>query len=471
MKTPLPFTNGFYLDPALPVSAQRLVNWYVGIKEVNALSQEVLYGTPGITQKLTTGLTSSVNRSGAPMNGVPYFLNGQNLYKINADFTATDVGDIPGQDRCWFADNGTQLMILRPGIAGYVCDGTTTSQIVDAGFTASGNPLAMIFVDGYFLAVTDQKKYIISAVNDGFTWNALDFGTAESDPDGLVAPIKYNNQPFLMGEVSGEAVQNTGNADFPFERLGIFLDKGVAAPFSLINIQGGFIFIGNGKNEAPAIWLYGGVIEKLSTVPIDKLLQDLTSEELESVYAWTYAQRGAYFIGFALPTTTIVYDTTAKRWHERQSYSSGEQRKYRVSCIVQAYNKVLCADVYDGRIGELDPDVTSEYGEIIVSEVVTQPFQNNMQGLTVPSLEWTMDGGTTLDPLEDPQISLETSRNNRIWNFRGMRSAGEIGQYDERPIWRRLGHFPRFASLRFRYSGTGKRTMIQLTADVRGMSK
>jgi hypothetical protein len=210
---------------------------------------------------------------------------------------------------------------------------------------------------------------------------------------------------------------------------------------------------------------------KLSTVPIDKLIQDLTPEQLAQVYVWTYAQRGAYFVGFALPTTTLVYDTTAKRWHERQSYTGGAQGRYRISTILQAYNRVLCADVYDGRIGELDPDLTTEYDGDIVSEVVTQPFQNNMQGLVLPLLELTMETGVTDDPDSDAEISLETSSNNRTWLDRGNRSVGQQGQYGYRPIWKRLGKFDRWVSLRFRLSGRVRRTVIQLTADVRGLGK
>jgi hypothetical protein len=61
--------------------------------------------------------------------------------------------------------------------------------------------------------------------------------------------------------------------------------------------------------------------------------------------------------------------------------------------VVKAYNNILCGDIYDGRIGQFDPDVYTEYGNTIVRRVATQPFQNNVQSVFFPSLELTVESG------------------------------------------------------------------------------
>ena len=59
----LPIANGFYISDSLPISAQECVNWYPNIVQAPALSQETLFGTPGLVQQATTGtLTEDINR-------------------------------------------------------------------------------------------------------------------------------------------------------------------------------------------------------------------------------------------------------------------------------------------------------------------------------------------------------------------------------------------------------------------------
>ena len=66
----LPITNGFYISPSLPLSAQECLNWYPNISETAALSQENLFGTPGIVQLVTSGTIQNQNRGMHEMSGV-----------------------------------------------------------------------------------------------------------------------------------------------------------------------------------------------------------------------------------------------------------------------------------------------------------------------------------------------------------------------------------------------------------------
>lgn len=225
-------------------------------------------------------------------------------------------------------------------------------------------------------------------------------------------------------------------------------------------------------NESPAVWaLAGNSTQKVSTNAIDGLLQALTEDELSQVYAWTYASKGSYFVGFALPETTIVYDLTAQRWHERQSYIDSEMQAYRVASVVTAYGKVICSDVYDGRIGELTPDYYYEYGNAIIRPVVTQPFQNNMQSIFFPALELTMEAGVGNSDCPDPVITLERSTDGKTWQAARPRAIGKIGEYKRRAIWRRNGRASRFELFRFTLSDPVKPVMMQLTATLEGGAK
>jgi hypothetical protein len=477
----LPITSGFYVSPSLPLSAQECLNWYVNVSEAPALSPENLFGTPGLVELVSSGTIEEQNRGMHEMAGIAYAVNGSVLYKIVetitggvATYSLTSLGTITGTAQCSIADNGTQLMVLVPGGDGYIYNHVTDTfaQITDTDFDANGNPQFVVFIDSYFVCTTDTKKFICSAPNDGLSYNALDFGTAESDPDVTVAPIVFKNQLFISGSQTIEAFQNVGGTDFPFQRTGLFLQKGVYAPYSLINAQDTVVWVGGGENEGPSIWaLSGNDTAKISSTPIDNLLQALTLDQLQSIYAWAYSQNGAYFIGFTLPTTTLVFDLTAKRWHERRSVLDGDLSRYRVRAICKAYNQILCGDFVDGRIGRIDPLVYTEYENTIIRRVATQPFQNNLKSIFVPSLELTVESGVGNDDVVNPVISLERSADGKTWSDARTRSIGEVGEYDRRAIWRRNGRVSRFEIFRFTLTDAVKPVILQLNAEIIGGTK
>ena len=403
------------------------------------------------------------------MNGVPYFVIGSKLYSMSSSYALTDHGQIVGSGRVSMADNGTQLLLLVPGGNGYIYNhvADTFAQITDADFTANGNPQQVVFIDGFFCLTTDTKKFIVSALNDGLAYNALDFGTAESDPDEIVAPIVFKNQLFIGGSQTIEAFQNIGGADFPFQRTGLFLSKGISSPFSIQSIQDTFVFIGAGANESPAIWaLSGNNVSKISTTAIDKELSALTETQILQIYSWAYAEKGAYFVGFALPSTTLVYDTISQRWHERKSFIDGSLGAYRVTALVRAYNQLWAGDLADGRVGLLGQNIYTEYGEKIRRAIVTQPFQNNMESFVLPEIELTVESGVGNSSAVDPQVGLERSVDGKLWSDARYRSIGKVGEYNRRVIWNRNGRASRFELFRFTISDPVKPVFIQMTADI-----
>ena len=474
---PLPIANGSYQEQSLPASAQRCVNWYPHFLDVEGLSSAILYGTPGLRQVATAGSTIIVaNRGSHRMSGKAYFVQGTSLMRLNADHSLDNLGTISGIGRVSMADNGTQLMILVPGGNGYIftADPDLLVQITDADFTASGNPRQVVFLDGYFICTTDQgDTFIVSAINDGTSWNALDFGTAESSPDSGVTPFVFKNQLYIAGERTIEAFQNIGGADFPFQRSGLFFDRGITSEFAVANTSEAVVFLGAGESEEPAIWALGGTtMEKVSTKAIDQILSRLSEAELAAVFAWSYGQAGHYFVGFQLPDTTIVYDLSTGRWSDRQSRvmsgTSWDIISHRAASYLACYGEIFCGDTEDGRIGILDADTYAEYGNDIVRSVTLQPFQNNMKPMFLPEIEATVESGVGTATL-DPQISFSISRDGGK-NFADPRSRGmgKIGEYNRRAIWRRNGRSARFDVYRFEMSDQVKPTLLQVTAEVTG---
>jgi len=485
-KINIPVDNGFYVSDSLQNANMLCTNWFPNKPQVEgALSQGNLIGGAGITQMLTTGTVEQVNRGMHVKSGKPYFLNGTSLIRVDRfvdefgveAFTSVELGTIPGTERVSMADNGTELMVLVPGGSGYIIDetsGTPFVEITAPGFTASGAPQIVVFIDSYFVCSTDSKKFIRSDSNQGTVWNALNFFTAESDPDDIVSLQVYNNKLFVLGsEVTEEFNNNAGI----FQRTGFFIDKGCFAKFSTIATNNSFMWIGGGTNESPAIWtLNGNTPVKISTTAIDSALQDFSLEEIQQAFAYSYAQNGAYFVGFSLPTRTFEINTITGKWNERTSQiinSKGftEVIRWRVNSLGTAYNRVLCGDSQDGRIGSIEVDTYTEYGSEIIRTFSTQVISDQGNSLTMSQLEATMEAGVGDLVTEDPKIRISFAADGKSFGNELTRSIGGIGQFEQRAIWYRLGRFPRMVVIKVEMSDPVKPVFIKLEANIRANNR
>jgi len=467
----LPIGQGYYESRSLPMSAQECTNWYVHMPSVEALSRSILLGTPGLTEVARTSDDVEQNRGSHAIGGVPFFVSGNSLYKVTRSgspdgdvFSSVKVGDIEGTGRVSMADNGTQLMILVPGGKGYIYT-TSLSEITSTGFTANGNPQLTVFIDGYFVVTTDTKKWIVSALNDGTSWDALDFSTAESDPDNIVAPVVYNNQIYIVGSTTTEGFHNVGGAGFPFQRSNMFLDTGCAAPFSLVQSLQSFFMIGAGENDSPAVWQFtGNDFEKKSSPAIDYALSQYSDSQMEESFSYTYAIQGDYFVVFAFPDRAYVYNQTTGIWHTQTSVVGEDSHRWRVNSIVSAYGKLLVGDAWDGRIGVVDPEEYGEYTNDIVRVAAFQPFANDTNPVIFPAIELTMESGAGSALVPSPKISMAISQDGKTFNYERTRDIGKVGDYSRRIIWRKNGRYPRFCVIRMRLSDQIKPIIIKMEA-------
>jgi len=482
VKTQLEIANGFYVSDSLPLSAQRCINWIPVIPQAAALNQRALFDAPGLT---LFGTAAGINRGAQEMKEVPYFVNGNTLYSVDALGASTAHGTIEGTGRVSLANNGQYLVVVVPGGKAYAFNNadSTLTEITDIDFTAR-KANTVVFKDGYFVySSADGSVFFNSSLNDPFTYSGLDFGTAEINPDRIVALHVNHNELFVTGLETIELFQNVGGAGFPFQRIpGANIQKGVHAKFSLVEFDNTFLFIGGGLNEGSAVWKVSGSssAQKISSSAIDNAIQEFTRDEIANAFAWTYSAGGCFFAGFTLesdriPCKTFVYDATTsalagqQTWHERQS--GVIDNSWRVNSIVSAHGQLLVGDSQGGNIGFIDKSNYTEYGDIMVQERTSQPFQAGGLPIFAGEVQLTMESGVglTLGQGSDPQIRMDYSDDGaRTFSSEFSRSYGKIGEYSSLPTWRRQGRIPRHRVLRFKTSEPVKSVIIKLEADVEG---
>lgn len=474
----LEIATGFYQSDSLPLVAQRCINWEPIVPQANALNRRALFDVRGIAEKSLTGDTiSGINRGAMVLDGVPFYINGQNLYSIDVASVVTDHGTIVGASRVSLATSSRFLVIVVPGSISYVFDNNDDSltEITDPDFQVSDT---VSFKDGFFIfTASDGEQFFVSNLNQPLVYSALDFGSADVRPDKIVASHVNHNELYVLGEETIELFQNIGGSGFPFRRVpGANIQKGLFARDAVIDFDNSFTFLGGDVNELAAVWrVGGGGVQKISTSAIDNAIQEYTADEISAAFMMTYAYGGNFFLAITftstvIPSKTFVYDATTsaatgqQTWHERQS--GIDDNKWRVTSIVSAYGNILVGDEEDGRIGVLDKDTHTEYGAVIKRQKVSMPFEIDLFPLFVSQMKLTMETGVgTINGL-DPQIMLEISDDGaRTWSNGWLRSYGKIGDYEAVPAWRRQGRVPRDRVVRFTTTEPVKSVLIRLDVD------
>jgi len=483
--TALNFADGFNQSASLPSMNRQCTNWYPKFVEDGDVVLKRLFGTPGLNQIATTGGVAEINRGAHVMDGLTYFVNGTSLYRLNdntgSGFTTTNLStasgvDIDGSGKVAMADNGIQLMILVPGGNGFIFnkDSTVLVRITDLDFVANGLPQTVKFIDSFFMVTTDSKKFIISAVNDGLNWNPLDFGTAESDPDIIAGLTNFKNEAYIFGSQTVESFDNIGGIDFPFQRNGLFLDKGLFSRLSVVNTSDTFMFVGGSENEDPAIWSFqGNSLVRVSNTGIDLLLNALTPSQLDEVVGYTYSQDHSTFVAWELPDETIVYGLDTGKWHLRRSEVPDIAGNimtigWRATALISAYGKLICFDTQDGRVGEVSRDFFDEYGTNIQRTFDVNPLRNEKAAFAVPRLEITMEAGVGDATTTAPKIRMKSSRDSKTFTGEKSRDIGAQGEFSKRAVFRRLGRFKQYGLFRFLFSEKVKPVVIRVDAEIVG---
>lgn len=471
MRLPFPIAQGFYVDESIPIAAQRCVNFHVHIPQTKTITDGALIGSAGIDFALD-------EYSAVPVRGL--YAYGDSVYTIKSDgvYSVTYIEDvygnrtytetivdssvIAGDEPIIMSDNGVQLMFVAPDynntLNAWAYNKNTTVLTQVSGIDFDGPVSYVTYMLGYFVFLKkDSNVFFCSDLRDGLTYDALDFGNAESDPDNLVAAEPLNGVLYLFGSTTCEqwyAPGSTG-AGFPFVKAAAgTIQKGCTAPrslapFTMLSDTGDtvdcLVWIGAGKNEKPAIWATtGGAPKKISTPAIDVLINSGGIENLSQAYQCNWSSRGHSFITFTVPDVCCVqYDSTTGLWATRESKFDGNVIPWRVGGLVTAYDVQIVSDNLDGRLGIMDDEIYTEYGENIASYAVFPATDNGGKPFTVNSLELMMETGTCpIGATPEVRISI-SSDGGRTFSPDISLEMGETGDYERRLMWDMLGRYDR----------------------------
>lgn len=463
--------NGIYSDNGPDLRTSYPVNM-IPVPKESGVSSGFLRPAYGIVQN---GTGIGADRGGINWNGTCYRAMGTNLVSVSSTGSVQYLGDIEGYDNklVSFDYSFDRLAIASNGKLFY-WNGSTLTEVTDPDL---GKVIDVIWIDGYFMT-TDGEFLVVTELSNPTQVNPLKYGSAEADPDPIVALIRLRNEVYALNRNTIEVFDNVGGEFFPFERIdGAQIQKGCVGTHACCVFLEAIAFLGSGRNEAPGIYIGANAqAQKISTQEIDDLLLTYTESQLSKVKLEAVNDKAHQHLYVHLPDRAIVYDAAASQelgqpvWFVLTSSISGFS-KYRAKNFVWAYNKWLVgdADQQSSNIGYITDTVGTHWGQHVRWEFGTSILYNESKGAIFHQLELVCLPGRIAFG-SDPFISTSYSIDGVNWSQDKFIKAGKIGNYAKRLVWFGQGAMRNMRIQRFRGDSQSHLTFMRLEAQIEALT-
>lgn len=307
---------------SLTSDAEQTINLFV--RQVDAglpKAKANLYRRPGLELFTFLG-TGSVTALFA-QDGRAFGIGGSVFYEILPSHTVIARGAVRPSaiagTICSSGRQGNELFITSGGL-GYIFNLETSlfTQITDDAFPTVCS--MGLFFDSAFLALNaDTGAFVVSALYDGLTWNALDTGIESQVSDQIVAFLRSHDNLMLYGTRNTAPWVNNGlGGAAGFVPLpGTIIEHGIGAPFTAIELDNTSWWLGQDAQGSRMVWRADGYTPvRVSTHAVEFDLARVSS--IWNARAWSYQEQGHTFYVLYVPglDLTWVYDLSTQLWSQ-----------------------------------------------------------------------------------------------------------------------------------------------------------
>lgn len=385
--SPVSLLGGFNRDDAPAWSVQDVVNWLpVVADQPGTRTQYKLRTPPGLSpyQRIGKGPIRGEHNA----EGRLFVVSGQTLFEVSNKGVGIPRGTVPGVGRVRMAHNqvknGNQLAIAN-GQSGYIYNTATQvfTRITDEGFPGA---IDVVFINGYLFWIEPFGRFWLhSDLADGLSYNTLDRGEAESQPDRIVGVAVSQNDVLLFGERTTEFYGNTGQATGTFQSKGVTADVGCASLHTIQNLDNSVMWLGN---DGVVYRIDGYRAVPISTRALEKAIAQYS---WVSAFAFTWEDEGhkVYYLTFP-DGETFGYDVVVGLWHRRESFGFN---RWRLSCAVRWNRMWIGGDFQDGRLWQLKWRHPLEGDDELVSEYTSGVLHDDGNPLGLTEVELLFDTG------------------------------------------------------------------------------
>ena len=447
----------------------RLINCYAADVGEGQRARLPIYASPGLTSFATHSGGGAV-RCMITNNSQLYVVSNRVLSVFDTAGTEMIIGGIPSDGHVTAAVNrknpGQQIAFVCDGLA-YMCANNVLTQVTDSDLAP---PIAVDFIGGYFVYAISDGRFFWSELDEGSAIDALDFASAEGNPDGLVGVKVRGDDLVLIGPRSTEFHGQTGSADSPFARsvvaaFGCLSPKSITACtiVSKESITDSVAWVATDRTGryAGVIMLDGYSARKISSEALDEVIRDETLPGEITATSWVSGGHG--FLAVSGTDWTWVFDTSVGLWHERVSYGAS---RWQIDHVVDLAGTLIAGANTGGALYSMQESVGTEGSDPLIMTLQTSllPGENEINTLEIICATGVGEvGGET-----DPVIGMSWSEDGQNWSTERMRALGAEAQTRTRVRWNGLGTNRNRSggrSFRFRSSADATRVIYGATVN------
>ena len=419
------------ISEATPLREDRPGAPAVGLREIH-------YSRPGLVAAWSLGAGPIRGLAVAPpgLGGGLLAVSGPAVFDAA---TGATLGTIPGTEPARFATSRSQLVTTAGGSA-WLFDGTAFAAVVSDALPPVSD---VAFLAGRFVYVgAGSDTFWYSEINDAANVGGLNFATAESNPDAIVAVGVLNEELVFFGAASVEFWQTTADANAPFQPIvGRGFQRGCAARGSVAFADNALFWVGDNR----VVYRVGpGAPMRVSSSSIEDRLRQCA--DIAAVTAWAATFEGHELYLLNIPGIgAYAYDCSRLGAREADRGEWSEWRSWGRDGFRGRFATVLNGVTYVGddssgtvwtmRVGVhadgADPLVRQASAFIKVEEGT--PRCNSLV------LHAVMGVGNAVDPGANPIVEMRWSDDGgRTFTDWRKASLGQGGRYATRAVWRRL---------------------------------
>lgn len=445
------------------VSVQRRVNLYLEQPTDGDKSQTVYYTRPGlapITRTVTeiAGYGHGTTPTGlmgiyVPQDSGGSVQPGDYLYtSYTGGFMLSSTLTTGSMIGGTYSVPGANISMAWNGERGFAVDGTRAYWMAPPALIVYSSDevgipwewdgaTSVCFIAGRFVCNVPEStgRFAWSPLypGAGVDWDPLDYATAESSPDPLVAVAECRGELLLFGLSTIEFwAPSTGEE--VFARVGgSGISWGLASRKSLAKNGDGMIFVGrNTMGERQVCLLNGYQVQVISTPGIDTALQ--VDHDFDNWTACCFTSGGHSFYVLNLNDTSWAFDLTTGVWAEWQTDGGRWAGQY----MTTVWGVNLVSDYRSDTIYQIDHDTLTDNGQPLLREIVSRHVAVDQERATVDQVALDCETGVGLlsGQGSDPQIMLQISKDGgHTWGDEMWESLGARGEYLSRVVWNRLG--------------------------------
>lgn len=322
------------------------------------------------------------------------------LYQIDSSGTETLIGTIDGTGHVSFSDLG-QTLLIATNTSGYTYDGTTLAQVTDIDYEAGGTVAAL---NNQAIWHGFNQRFNVANAGTPSDIDALNYATAESSGDNLIAVYVFRETLYLFGQKTTEPWYNSGVGSPPFDRIQSGkMDVGLISAQAVGNNDRILYWIGDDAN------LYRATAYDPTPIMPPSIHRQFQDYDLTGARVRCITYDGQEFVLILTNSATWLYSETVNAWYEL-TYTASESI-YIGYDYCYAFNKHLIMSRIDGRILELSDTTFTSNGQTVIKERVTAPVTGAQLGKNgarfyVKRIELIMESGTGNTTTPDPQVML-----------------------------------------------------------------